>query len=52
LRDGQVIWDAIAFDLAERQLSTYLDIVYNLEADNWNGREQLRLNILDFLPLA
>jgi single-stranded-DNA-specific exonuclease len=52
LRDGQVIWDAIAFDLAERQLSTYLDIVYNLEADSWNGREQLRLNILDFLPIA
>lgn len=52
LRDGQVIWDAIAFDLAERQLSTYLDIVYTLEADSWNGREQLRLNILDFLPIA
>lgn len=52
LRDGQVVWDAIAFDLAERQLSSYLDIVYNLEADSWNDREQLRLNILDFLPIA
>ncbi len=52
LRDGQVVWDAIAFDLGDRQLSTYLDIVYNLEVDHWNGREQLQLNVLDFLPLA
>jgi len=52
VRDGQVVWDAIAFDLGDRELSTYLDIVYNLEADYWNGREQLRLNVLDFLPLA
>jgi len=52
LRDGQVLWDAIAFDLGDRELSTYLDIVYNLEIDHWNGREQLRLNVLDFLPLA
>jgi single-stranded-DNA-specific exonuclease len=52
LRDGQVVWDAIAFALGDRELSTYLDIVYNLEADYWNGREQLRLNVLDFLPLA
>jgi len=52
LRDGGVIWDAIAFDLGDRQPTSYIDIVYNLEIDNWNGREQLRLNILDFLPLA
>lgn len=52
LRDGQVLWDAIAFDLGDRELSTYLDIVYNLEADHWNGRDQLRLNVLDFLSLA
>jgi len=52
LRDGQVVWDAIAFDLGDRQPTSYIDIVYNLEIDNWNGREQLRLNILDFLPLA
>ena len=52
LRDGQIVWDAIAFDLGNRELSTYLDIVYNLEIDHWNGREQLRLNVLDFLPLA
>ncbi len=52
LRDGGVVWDAIAFDLGDRQPTSYIDIVYNLEADNWNGREQLRLNILDFLPLA
>jgi single-stranded-DNA-specific exonuclease len=52
LRDGGVVWDAIAFDLGDRQPTSFIDIVYNLEADNWNGRDQLRLNILDFLPLA
>jgi len=52
VRDGQVVWDAIAFDLGDRELSTYLDIVYTLETNHWNGREQLRLNVLDFLPLA
>jgi single-stranded-DNA-specific exonuclease len=50
LRDGTVTWDAIAFNMGNQRLSTYLDIVYNLEKENWNGREFLRLNIVDFLP--
>ena len=50
LRDGTVTWDAIAFNMGNRRLSTYLDMVYNLEKENWNGREFLRLNIVDFLP--
>jgi single-stranded-DNA-specific exonuclease len=25
-----------------------LDIVYNLELDQWNGKSTLRLNIVDF----
>jgi len=27
-----------------------LEIVYNLEVDNWGGEERLRLNILDLDP--
>jgi single-stranded-DNA-specific exonuclease len=50
LRDGKVVWDAIAFDLGDRKLSSHLDIVYNLEKEDWGGRELLRLNIIDFLP--
>lgn len=52
LRDGQVVWDAIAFNLGDRQLASHLDIVYNLEADNWSGKGLLRLNIIDFLPAS
>lgn len=52
LRDGNVVWDAIAFDLGDRQTASHIDIVYNLEADNWSGRGLLRLNVLDFLPAA
>lgn len=50
LRDGKVIWDAIAFDLGDRKLSSHLDIVYNLEKEEWGGRQLLRLNIIDFIP--
>ena len=49
LRDGSIIWDAIAFNLADRKLSSHLDLVYNLEEENWSGKRLLRLNIIDFL---
>jgi single-stranded-DNA-specific exonuclease len=50
LRQGGTVWDGVAFRLANHQpeLSPQLDIVYNLEVDNWGGKNQLRLNILDF----
>jgi single-stranded-DNA-specific exonuclease len=50
LRDGRAAWDAIAFNLAGREMSSYLDIVYNLEQDDWNGRQLLQLNVADFVP--
>lgn len=50
LKEGKAIWDAIAFNLAGRDLSSHLDIVYNLEQENWNGRQLLRLNVVDLLP--
>ena len=42
----------LLFNLSSTLLleSTTFDIVYNLETDNWGGREKLRLNILDFSP--
>jgi single-stranded-DNA-specific exonuclease len=33
------------------EISPQLDIVYNLEIDRWQGKEKLRLNILDFAPV-
>jgi single-stranded-DNA-specific exonuclease len=56
LQDGRfakVTWDAIGFDLGylNNSLTPYLDIVYNLEKDNWRG-EFLRLNLLDLSPIV
>jgi hypothetical protein len=40
----------VAFRLGNHQaeFAPRIDIVYNLEVDNWGGKNQLRLNILDF----
>jgi single-stranded-DNA-specific exonuclease len=50
LRQGGTTWDGVAFRLANHQseFAPRIDIVYNLEIDRWGGKEQLRLNILDF----
>jgi single-stranded-DNA-specific exonuclease len=49
LRQGGTVWDAVAFRLGSHtaEISSRLDIVYNLEIDRWGGQEKLRLNILD-----
>jgi len=52
LRQGNAIWDAVAFRLGNclSQINSTIDIVYNLELDRWRGKETLRLNILDLEP--
>jgi single-stranded-DNA-specific exonuclease len=52
LRDGNVMWKAIGFDLGHlaSEVTSSLDVVYNLTIDQWNGEEVLALNILDFAP--
>ncbi|MDV2990069.1 MAG: single-stranded-DNA-specific exonuclease RecJ [Dehalogenimonas sp.] len=53
LTQGGVVWEGIAFRQAaemKKILPDPLDIVYNLEMDRFNGRETLRLNIVDFAP--
>jgi single-stranded-DNA-specific exonuclease len=54
LRQNDSVWDCVGFRLGNHQeeLSSRLDIVYNVEVDNWGGRNQLRLNILDFKSSA
>ena len=52
LRSGRIVWDAIGFDLGDRQLSSHIDIVYNLQIEQWGGRESIRLHLLDFLPAS
>jgi single-stranded-DNA-specific exonuclease len=50
LKQSGTIWDCVAFRLRDHltEMAPRLDIVYNLEVDRWNGKEHLRLNILDF----
>jgi single-stranded-DNA-specific exonuclease len=50
LKQGGTVWDCVAFRLSnhEGEFAPHIDIVYNLEVDNWGGKKQLRLNILDF----
>jgi single-stranded-DNA-specific exonuclease len=52
LRQDGAVWDAVAFRLGNylADVAPALDIVYNLEIDRWQGKETLRLNILDFAP--
>ncbi|HEY78830.1 MAG TPA: single-stranded-DNA-specific exonuclease RecJ [Dehalococcoidia bacterium] len=54
LRQGGTMWDAVGFRMGENigEVSSRLDVVYNLELDRWRGAENLRLNILDFAPAA
>ncbi len=52
LQQGSMVWDGVSFGLGNllAEVSSPLDIVYNLEVDRWGGEEKLRLNILDFTP--
>ena len=54
LKQGNTVWDAVAFGFGNYlgEVSSPLDIVYNLEIDRWAGKERLRLNILDFAPTS
>jgi single-stranded-DNA-specific exonuclease len=52
VKQGGMVWDGVGFGLGcyLGEVSPRLDIVFNLEIDRWQGRENLRLNILDFAP--
>ncbi len=52
LQQGGTLWEGVGFGLGNfrEEMSSPLDIVYNLEIDRWGGKEKLRLNILDFAP--
>jgi single-stranded-DNA-specific exonuclease len=55
LTQGESIWEAVAFRQSEeikKILPGPIDVVYNLELDKFNGRETLRLNVVDFAPAS
>ena len=51
LDDGNQTWNGIAFRQGhwarELQTSQYIDVVYNLEFNEWNGDRTIQLNIKD-----
>ena len=53
LKQEGIAWDAIGFRFGNRaqEITTYLDIAYNLDIDRWNGEQRLRLKLLDFDPV-
>jgi single-stranded-DNA-specific exonuclease len=52
LSDGRTRWNAIAFRQAHwlKNLPGVIDVAYNLELNEWNGRERLQLNVRDLRP--
>lgn len=53
LEQGNTVWDGVAFRVGDylAEVSSPLDIVYNVEMDRWGGGKRLRLNIQDFAPV-
>jgi single-stranded-DNA-specific exonuclease len=50
LRQDGIVWDTMGFRMGNYlgELARHIDIVYSIEVDNYNGKGQLRLNLLDF----
>jgi single-stranded-DNA-specific exonuclease len=52
VKQGDAILNAVGWDFSKylEELPKYIDIVYKLEMNNWNGQQSLRLNLQDFSP--
>jgi single-stranded-DNA-specific exonuclease len=50
LKQDGIVWDTMGFRLGSYlgELARHIDVVYSVEVDNFNGKGQLRLNLLDF----
>ena len=50
LKQDGVVWDTMGFRLGNYvgELARHIDVVYSVEVDHFNGKGQLRLNLLDF----
>jgi single-stranded-DNA-specific exonuclease len=52
LSDGRSMWDAIAFRQGDwaGKLPDHIDLIYNLEINEWNSQRRLQLNVQDIRP--
>jgi single-stranded-DNA-specific exonuclease len=50
--DGRITYDAIAFNFGywQDQLPSEIDLLYTFEKNEWNGRDNLQLNVKDLKP--
>jgi single-stranded-DNA-specific exonuclease len=51
-KGGNIVWEGIGFKLGKRcsEVDTFLDIVYNVEPNEFLGESRLELNLIDFTP--
>ncbi|MDA1174813.1 MAG: single-stranded-DNA-specific exonuclease RecJ [Chloroflexi bacterium] len=49
---GGATWDAVGFRQEWIDGTRYVDIVYTLDIDHWNGSPRLRLTLRDYAPSA
>lgn len=49
---GGATWDAVGFRQDWIDGTRYVDIVYTLDIDHWNGSPRLRLTLRDYAPSA
>jgi single-stranded-DNA-specific exonuclease len=54
MREGDISWPGIGFNLGHLagEITSVIDLVYNIKVDRWNGENTLSLNILDFAPAS
>jgi len=48
LRDGQQVWEAVGWNLADRAVTDVVDVAYQIERNEWNGQVTTRLKVVDF----
>ncbi|MFC1947384.1 single-stranded-DNA-specific exonuclease RecJ [Chloroflexota bacterium] len=54
VKQGTMLFDTVGFGLGNyiNEISSTINIVFNLEMDHWNGQSKLRLNVLDFESIS
>ena len=51
IRSGGALWNVVAFGQSWHDGTQFVDILYKLELDHWNGESRdLRLNLQDYAP--
>ena len=54
VRQGGQPWTALAFNQADEWVegTSYIDLVYSITTDHWQGVERINLKVVDYRPVA